>query len=144
MNLKERVKNLKPQIKELYAFAYALIPDDLQAAQLVIDTFSGALVDDELSKFTDNKALILQEIFVLAKRRYTQVQSSLQVKGVFWQLSLYERAVLYLKYKEDFDLEMISIILQLQTAQVVSYLTHGKKGFFKAQGFSAMEDFSYV
>lgn len=119
---------------ELYSFAFALIPDDLQAMQIVIDAnlaiahgtpellaeLHAKEVDEEIYKKELNlfKTKIYKEVFELSRRRAVQLSSSLRAPGPYHKLSTVSKASLFLKHKAGLSLSEISEIMGLPTSSV--------------------------
>ena len=86
--LQNYIKNLSP---ELYSFAYVLVPDDLQASQLMIDCVQAFLIQKKalIEKMgqTKNKIVknLLEEtklnlikiVYELSRKRYKHLKISL-------------------------------------------------------------------
>jgi len=134
--LQKYIQNLSP---DLYSFAYVLIPDDLQASQLMIDCVQSYLVQKKpmiermaLSKnkivrniLDETKAHLLKTIFDLSKKRYQQLKmsfSEVEQNGGFFALELEEKAVLYLKEKASMDLDQIEFITGVTRAELLARL----------------------
>lgn len=134
--LQKYIQNLSP---ELYSFAYVLIPDDLQASQLMIDCVQSFLIQkkpliDKMA-LSPNKILrnlldetkmhLLRIVFDLSRKRYQQLKMSLkdvEQSGGFFALDFDEKAVLYLKDKAGFDLDGIEFITSASRTEVLSHL----------------------
>lgn len=134
--LQKFIQNLSP---DLYSFAYVLIPDDLQASQLMIDCVQSFLIQkkpliDKMS-LTKNKIVknlldeaelhLLRIVFDLSKKRYQQLKMSfkdVEQSGGFFALEFEEKAVLYLKEKAGFDLNDIEFITSNTRPEVLSHL----------------------
>lgn len=134
--LQKYIQNLSP---ELYSFAYILIPDDLQASQLMIDGVQSFLIQKKalVTKLTQAKSKIskiyldeikyhlLKIIFELSKKRYQQLKLSfvnVEQNGGFYSLDLEEKAILYLKDKAGFELVQIEYISECSQVEVMSHL----------------------
>jgi len=141
---KEQKFAIRNHIKQIYPFAYALIPDELQARQLVIDAFSAGVLEMNLENYLADPIINLRNLYQLARRRYHQVRDGIEKSRGFWNLDLNCRAALYLKYKDNRDSESVAIILGLDRSQVISLLHQGKKNFFIDQGFSSTHDFNFL
>lgn len=129
--------------QDLYSFAFVLLPDDLQANQLMIDAVSTILIKNksmmerfshlEEDEFKNNQILLerllLKTIFDLAKRRYEQLKVSLseiEESTEFYHLTIEERACLYLKDKRSHSLEVIEFALNLDKKEILSKLYCGR------------------
>lgn len=134
--LQKFIQNLSP---DLYSFAYVLIPDDLQASQLMIDCVQSFLIQKkpliEKMSLTKNKIVknlldeaqlhLLRIVFDLSKKRYQQLKMSfkdVEQNGGFFALEFEEKAVLYLKEKAGFDLNDIEFTTTSTRAEVLSHL----------------------
>jgi len=133
--LQKFIQNLSP---DLYSFAYVLIPDDLQASQLMIDCVQSYLVQKRpliermaLSKnkivrnlLDETKAHLFKTIFELSKKRYQLKMSFSEVEqnGGFFALELEEKAVLYLKEKALMDLDQIEFITGVTRPELLARL----------------------
>ncbi|WP_127714703.1 hypothetical protein [Halobacteriovorax sp. HLS] len=122
-------KFIEKKSAELYPFAYALVPDDLQASQLIIDAVELLLVDSNLSPrlvsyyqnsqtlsseqklITDN---LLSHIYRISKKRAIQLNGSYIIPkgfGAFYQTPMDRRAVVFLREKFSFSWERIAMII---------------------------------
>lgn len=134
--LQKYIQNLSP---ELYSFAYVLIPDDLQASQLMIDCVQSFLIQKKIlvekmsqskNKIVTNlldeaKLSIIKIVYELSRKRYQQLKMSLanvEGNGGFYSLDFDEKAILYLKDKAGFDLNRIEYITSNSEAEVLSHL----------------------
>lgn len=134
--LQKYIQNLSP---ELYSFAYVLIPDDLQASQLMIDCVQSFLIQKkglvEKMAMTKNKILknlldetqlnLVKIVYELSKKRYQQLKMSLvdaEGNGGFFALDFDEKAILYLKEKAQLDLERIEFITSYTRSEVLGHL----------------------
>jgi len=128
--MNEHLENfLNTKSLELFPFAYALVPDDLQASQLIIDATDLLQVDSRVSKkltryFSDAELLredqillttiLFSHTFRLAKRRISQLSGSFIIpkgNGAFYRTPLENRAVVFLREKFSFDWERIGTIV---------------------------------
>lgn len=134
--LQKFIQNLSP---DLYSFAYVLIPDDLQASQLMIDCVQSFLIQKkplvEKIALTKNKIVrnlldetkfhLLKIIFELSRKRYQQLKvsfSDVEQNGGFFSLDFDEKAVLYLREKAGLELDQIEFITGNTRAEILSYL----------------------
>jgi hypothetical protein len=140
MKIKELQRFIQKLSPDLYSFAYVLIPDDLQASQLIIDCVQSFLIQktvliDKLqqakskeveSALLDEVRLQLQKIiFDIAKKRYQQLKISFQdVESEigFFSLEFEEKAVLYLKDKIGHSLDTIEMITSLSQSETLANL----------------------
>lgn len=138
--LQKFIQNLSP---DLYSLAYVLIPDDLQASQLMIDCVQSYLVQKRpaiermlqikamtknklmRNPFDETKAHLFKIVFELARKRYQQLKmsfSEVEQNGGFFALELEEKAVLYLKEKASMDLDQIEFITGVTRAELLARL----------------------
>jgi hypothetical protein len=115
-----------PLFPQLYALAYVLLPDDLQAQQLMIDAFTRHFhkkdigfdgldfLQDETSAQRKRREIfkILSKTFLeLGQLRSKQMNVSAHPKeedvsvGAFWELDLQSRFVLWMHLKQGVSLE---------------------------------------
>jgi hypothetical protein len=134
LELEKFIQNLSP---DLYSFAYILIPEDLQASQLMIDTVAAFIIQKKslIEKWTttpedslysqDIKIHLYKSMYELSKKRYNQLRMSfknIEDSSGFFSLEFDEKAVLYLKERTDFSLEFIEFILAKTKAEVLAFL----------------------
>lgn len=139
---------------ELFSFSYALVPDDLQAQQIVID--AAALLFSEENKLLFNlnfhnerwqlrssriKKILYQFIFRICKRRFRQIKESIKWNdeyAPFFKLELEERAVIFLKHKTHMDIEDIEEILEVQKPYVLAKINCAREKLCLNLGMSNM------
>lgn len=123
---------------DLYSMAYVLIPDDLQASQLMIDSVQAFLIKKsplfdkwEQDLLSENeiqincKMELLKNIFELSKKRYYQLKMSLrdiEDSSGFFSLELDEKAALYLKERAHCSLEQCEYILAKSRTELLAHL----------------------
>lgn len=137
IELEKFIQNLSP---DLYSFAYILIPDDLQATQLMIDAVSVVMiqkisildkwmmtsVDKSQATFEEIKRLLFRSIFEISKKRINQLKLSLtppEGDTAFFQLEFDAKAALYLKVRGELDLNAIEFIIGLSRPEVLALLS---------------------
>jgi hypothetical protein len=125
--------------QDLYGFAFILIPDDLQAGQLVADSvqayvlskkeFLVEIFNSKNKSLSDELILIkrdlLKNIYELAKKRYQQLKLSLSEssnKEDFYSLEFDEKATLYLKEKLKWGFENVAVITAMTKSEISAYL----------------------
>lgn len=146
MTRKEFNQYLQPLTEKLYSFAHALIPDDLQAEQLVIDSVNAYLLKEKKSilsrkaELKNNKALQLARRGILKSllrymadigcRRAHQLQNMKMVNASeftsFYNLEPESRMVLKLRYEAQFTVEEVEDIMQLARYQVIEKIHNGR------------------
>lgn len=139
MKSKELEKLIQNLSTDLYSFAYILIPDDLQATQLMIDSVSvffiqkKSLVEkwknsphDEDTKISDElKFHLYKAIYDLSRKRYQQLKMSfkeVEDNSGFFSLDLDEKASLYLREKSHFNNNIIEFILGKSRSELLAHL----------------------
>lgn len=124
---------------DLYSFAFILIPDDLQATQLMIDSVAALVIQkksliDQWSKASSDQLLenseeiklhLYKSIYDLSKKRYSQLRAGL--KGMedgsgFFSLDFDDKAVLFLQERSEFSSEMIEFISGKSKTEVLAHL----------------------
>ena len=134
MKRKELNTLLSPLSEKLYRFAYTLIPDDLQAEQLVIDSFNAFLLRErkkliareiDLTSKNGSQILrrqyfkgILQHMLEIGVRRSIQLNEQLKITrpqeyGPYYSLDPKVRFVMSLRYDAQFSVEEIEEIVQV-------------------------------
>jgi hypothetical protein len=131
--LEKFIQNLSP---DLYSFAYILIPDDLQATQLMIDSVAAFLIQkkslldkwmsqDEATFKEDLKVHLYKSMYDLSKKRYNQLRMSfknIEDGSGFFSMEFDEKAVLFLQERTDFRPELIEFILGKTRGEILAYL----------------------
>lgn len=138
---------VQPLTEKLYSMAYGLVPDDLQAEQLVIDSMNAFLLKEKksvLNKTTDltnkkNSQLlrrtyyksILRYMNEIGVRRASQLgESSIAVDPenfrAFFGLDPKVRFVMKLRFEGQFTVEEIEEITQLPKYEVIEKLHNGR------------------
>ena len=140
VDLREFETHLQSVIPDLYSFSYALIPDVLQAQQVVIDAISaivltkseffeqGLLEDQDEEIFLKNvKVDLLQCIFSLSKKRIDQISDGIDEEpfdsdefAPFYSLDLLSRAIIFLSEVGNFSLQDISEVIKRPFHEVIS------------------------
>jgi DNA-directed RNA polymerase specialized sigma24 family protein len=147
MKRKEFYQLMVPLSERLYRYAYTLIPDDLQAEQLVVDGFNAFLLRERKKilikdfKSEDKKDLtilrrsflkaILRNICDIGFRRSVHLLE--QVKKMspdeyhpFFSLEPKVRFTIALRYEAQFSVEEIEEIIQLPRYEVIEKLHNGR------------------
>ena len=136
-----------PLTEKLYRFAYTLIPDDLQAEQLVIDSINAYLLKErksitkreldmtskketQLIRRTYFKA-ILKHLSDIGVRRSLQLSEQMKVHrpkefAAFYTLEPKVRFVITLRYEAQFSVEEIEEIVQMPRYEVIEKIHNGR------------------
>ena len=136
IDLEKHIQNLST---DLYSFAFILIPDDLQATQLMIDSVGAFMIKNknliEKWKNANQELLDIQSedirihlyklMYDLSKKRYGQLRLSfkdIEDNSGFFSMAFDDKAVLFLQEKTDFSLELIEFILCKTRGEVLAHL----------------------
>lgn len=136
LELEKLIQNLST---DLYSFAFILIPDDLQATQLMIDSVSAFIIQNKslIDKWSttneselvhnsnDIRIHLYKSMYELSKKRYNQVRmsfKSIEDNSGFFALDFDDKAALFLKEKTDFALDVIEFILGQSRSEVLAHL----------------------
>lgn len=136
-----------PLTEKLYRFAYTLIPDDLQAEQLVIDSINAYLLkerksimkrevnieskkDTQILRRTYFKS-ILKYLCEIGVRRSLQLSEQMKVNrpkefAPFYSLDPKVRFVIGLRYEAQFSVEEIEEIVQMPRYEVIEKIHNGR------------------
>jgi hypothetical protein len=142
VNTKELESFLKKFSSKAYDLAFSLVPDDLQATQIVVDAstsfilsekewlyslkFSGMTKLEEAELNKDLCIYLMKSVFSLALIRFSQLPNlNSNSNAKFFQLDGKTRAIIFLKYKENFSITEIMEITNLQKSEVMSRLFQG-------------------
>lgn len=136
-----------PLTDKLYRFAYALIPDDLQAEQLVIDGFNAFLLKEKksiLKRDVDTTSkkdsqimrriyfkMLLRYMCDIGVRRSSQLNELMKITptsdyGAFYSLEAKVRAVISLRYEAQFSVDEIEEIVQMPRYEVIEKIHNGR------------------
>lgn len=137
----------QPLTERLYRFAFSLLPDDLQAEQLVIDSLNAYLIREKKSilakkaNMEDKKEMILirRQIFKGILRTMNEIgvrraiQMNEQMRQVrpeeykaFYNLDPKVRFAMKLRYEAQFNVEEIEDIMQVPRFEVIEKLHNGR------------------
>ena len=137
---------------ELFSFSFAMVPDRLQAQQIVLDSIYLLLLEEkeligkvssveysEVEKiyFEKVRKFLYGQIFKIGKKRFFQVGIGLKAEGKydpFYKLTFNEKAILYLKQKMNFDFEELEEILGLTNVAIMTQLNSGRYNLMKKLG----------
>jgi DNA-directed RNA polymerase specialized sigma24 family protein len=136
-----------PLTEKLYRFAYTLIPDDLQAEQLVIDSINAFLLKEKKSILNREVDLaskketqimrrmyfksILKYLCDIGVRRSVQLNEQMRVQrseefAKYYSLEPKIRFVLSLRYEAQFTVEEIEEIVQMPRYEVIEKIHNGR------------------
>lgn len=147
---------LTTQLSKLFSFAFSLIPEELQAEQLVIDAYSVFAVreKDTIEDFdldledVKDRAIIkrfitlhmLAEIYELGVKKSAHFKNSLVPpvgKEAFYSLDVSQRAVLFLSDSLDFSVDEIAETLNWKKFQVLERLYNSRNLVLKKTNVGA-------
>lgn len=133
------VKNLAP---ELYGYAYILIPDDLQAGQLIIDAtqnfllrkkfFIDKILLSETTKEVSNEVQLrlFQAVYEIAKKRFHQIKMSFNLpeneNNFFLCLEFEEKSMLYLRVRAMLEIDQIEMVMSKDRAVILAFLSDAR------------------
>jgi hypothetical protein len=147
MKRKDFYKILTPLTDKIYSLAYTLIPDDLQAEQLVIDSVNAFIFKEK--KAIQNKLLasenkkesqifrrvvfkgIISHLSEIGFRRSMQLQGlnthpDLNSFSEFFSLSPLMRLTIKLRFDFQFSVDEISDVLDLPRFEVIEKIHNAK------------------
>lgn len=136
LDLEKYIQNLST---DLYSFAFILIPDDLQATQLMIDSVSAFMIQKKdliesltkkgeshlLASTEDIKIQLYKLMYEMSKKRYHQLRMSfknVEDNSGFFALEFDDKAVLFLQERTDFSMEIMEFILGKTKTEVLAHL----------------------
>ncbi|MEI8346048.1 MAG: hypothetical protein WCG27_01175 [Pseudomonadota bacterium] len=139
--------------QDLFGFAYILVPDPLQAEQVVIDALSLMSVEksDWRSEWNSRESpptpqdplsmavrkYLYQQVYRIGKKRSFQLHGSLQEDDRYTSynsLPASERGILFLKYKTTFSLDEIAEIVAIDQASMLAILQIARKNILELLG----------
>lgn len=148
MKRKDFYQLIQPLTEKLYRFAFTLIPDDLQAEQLVIDGLNAYLIKEKkqiLHRDVDvqqNKKdlQVIRRIYLrgllryindIGHRRALQLGEQLRMNQpeefkAYYALDSKVRAVLNLRFEAQFTVEEIEDIMQMPRYEVIEKIHNGR------------------
>jgi hypothetical protein len=147
MKRKDFFQLIQPLTDKLYRFAYSLMPDDLQAEQLVIDGLNAFLLREKKSILKQEINLELKKETQLLRRRYfkeilryistiglrrsVQLVEQLKISRpedfkAFYDLDPKVRMIVNLRYEAQFTVEEIEDIAQMPKYEVIEKLHNGR------------------
>ena len=150
--------HIQKMTPELFSFGFSLLPDDLQAQQIVIDAIAAFVVEqkdlvgtfdgeesDELKEMLlkEAKRHILRNMFRIGKRRSEQLLELVEnVKHfqAFYKLSLLERAILFLKQKNLLDFGDIEFVTGVERLEIISRLNFAREELLSNSGGKPTND----
>jgi DNA-directed RNA polymerase specialized sigma24 family protein len=144
MKRKDFFQLLQPLTEKLYRMAYSIIPDDLQAEQLVIDALNAYLIKEKKSILAARDLETLTKKDIQVRRRFyfkgiirymgeIGLRRSVQLKlkkstdfQSFYQLEPKVRLTLSLRYDFQFTAEEIEDITGMPRYEVIEKLHNGR------------------
>lgn len=138
---------LQPLNEKFYRLAHTLIPDDLQAEQLVIDALNGYMLkekksilnrDFEIEQKREAQVLrrqifkgVLRIMCDIGLRRATQLNDQMKLSKprefkTFYALEPKVRMVITLRYDHMFTVEDIEDIMQMPRFEVIEKVHNGR------------------
>ncbi len=147
MKRKDFFQLVSPLSDKLYRFAFTLLPDDLQAEQLIIDSLNAYLLKEkknilrrevDVTSKKDMQILrrfyfkgILRYLSDIGIRRAIQLGEQMRLSrpedyAVFYGLDPKIRFVIALRYEAQLSVEEIEDILQLPRFEVIEKIHNGR------------------
>lgn len=147
MKRNEFYQLVSPLTDRLYRAAYALLPDDLQAEQLVIDGLNAYLLKEGKSirkrevDLTSKKDVqivgriffkgILRHVSDIGIRRAIQLSEQMRLTrpseySTFYNLEPKVRLVMSLRYEAQFTVEEIEDVMQMPRFEVIEKIHNGR------------------
>lgn len=147
MKRKDFFELVAPLSEKLYLVAYSLIPDDLQAEQLVIDGLNAFLIKEkksilrkEFNTKDSREAQVLRKIYFkgilnylaeIGVRRSIQMQEQTKTTrpaefATFYNLEPKVRLIVSLRYECQFNIEEIEEIARMPRYEVIEKIHNGK------------------
>ena len=146
MKKKEIEILIESLIPKLYSFAYALVPEDLLAEQMIIDSYAVFLVreknfikshDYDSSNKKEKSAIkkyilthMLFDLYQMGIKRYAQykyvTRDNYSFYDSFYALNSNYRAILFLKETFKMSVTAIQDILRLEKHQVIEALYNAR------------------
>jgi DNA-directed RNA polymerase specialized sigma24 family protein len=147
MKRKDFYQLMLPLCDKLFRFAFSLIPDDLQAEQLVIDGLNAYLLKErkailkkevDLTSKKESQVLrrmifkgVLRHIGHIGIRRSTQLNELMKVNrpenyAAFYALEPKVRLIMGLRYEAQFSVEEIEEIVQIPRYEVIEKIHNGR------------------
>lgn len=159
MNKSELAPLIDSLIPGLYGFGYCLVPDELQAEQLVVDAYSVFLIRDgqnlrdldlaggskeraRAKRYIQNQ--MLADMFDLGKKRAPQLRAlfrNLTENQDFYGLELAQRACLYAKEHLGCAHEDLEEIFAMKKHQIVELL-HNARVLMRSETIDDREHFA--
>lgn len=147
MKRKDLYQLVQPLTDKLYRFAYTLIPDDLQAEQLVIDSLNAFLIKEgkslqkrEVDLNSKKESQVLRRTYFKSLLRYMcdigvrrSIQLGEQFKlgemkdfAAYYSLEPKIRFVMALRYDGQFSVEEIEEMVQMPRFEVIEKIHNGR------------------
>ena len=145
MQRKYLTKHLNDLYPAAYSLSFILVPDNLQAEQVCIDSLKllmlkennlmeqiVAVADKRREPLLEQlKKVYFKHICALGIKRFGQLRGSSSTKrdhhcGAFYDLSVLQRSALFLKGRLRFDLDDIEFIINRDRYDVLSYLAKSR------------------
>lgn len=151
MNKAELASILENVLPKLFSFAYSLIPDELQAEQMVIDAYSVFIIREK--EYIEEYKLdmvqkkerarfrrflmksLLQDIYKLGVKRASQLGDYTPERNYqsYYQLGIPERAILYMKDILGLELEEIQEVMHMLKHQLIEKIYNARNDILIAE-----------
>lgn len=119
-----------------FPFSFYLLEDELQALQLVVDVTTACMVESseilQRLDLLENRLKIYKKLFDLAQKRRAQIQ----LEEV--QISLKEKAALYLSEKVGISNQRLSLFLDIEEIELLQFISSARyKALSRAKGIES-------
>lgn len=146
---------IKPLISKVFSFSYSLIPDELQAQQLVIDSFQyvtlnfNKLLDTELEDEQIARSQVfnclLRKTYELSVKRAAHLSRQEfnerdEFEAFYSDLDTQQRAIIFLYHRFQFSVERIMEVTGLNRFQIIADLHRGRNELGHTIILSATEE----
>ncbi|MCF8060332.1 MAG: hypothetical protein K9K67_13605 [Bacteriovoracaceae bacterium] len=118
-----------------YGLAFILLPDELMAAQLLIDSISRLILSKE-GGLSDDES-ILEKDFVthlISLARIRQQHFAYKSEDPFFKLSFDERAILYLRDKRHYPASFVATVLETREERVLASTHQARANLLEKNG----------
>lgn len=128
MKRKDIFNLLQPLLDQFYQFSYALLPDELEAEQLVMDGVNGFIIKEKkwLTHLAEDDQArvrraffqkVISHIYEIGNKRVAH--SKISDDQIFYQLPVRNRAIISLRYLMNYTPEQIEDFLGLAKWEVI-------------------------
>jgi len=131
-------KIVKTNLANFYAFAYSLVPDELQAQQIVLDSVTIILKDLNSSSNQLSSTGLLNHLYSIlykvSSKRHEQLKGGFFHNSEvppFFKQETFERALLFLNHKLFKNEQEISLILDIKRKDIKQGLANSRHRIYE-------------